>query len=84
MNRSDGPAADVPPALVTVMSTGPAVPAGDVAVMDVGESTMNVAGAVPKRTAVAPVKAVPAIVTVAPPAVRPELGLTALTIGASV
>ena len=36
----------------------------------------------PNFTAVAPVKLVPVIVTVVPPAVGPEVGLTAVTVGA--
>ena len=38
---------------------------------------------VPKCTAVAPVKAVPVTVTVVPPAVGPEVGLTPVTVGAA-
>jgi hypothetical protein len=36
----------------------------------------------PKSTAVAPVKPVPVIVTLVPPAVGPLLGLTLVTVGA--
>ena len=44
--------------------------------------TVNVVAAVvPNFTAVAPVKLVPVMVTVVPPAVGPELGLTAVTVG---
>jgi hypothetical protein len=55
----------VPPGVVT--DTLPVVPAATTAVMLVAETTVNEAAAVPpKLTAVAPVKFVPVIVTVAP------------------
>ena len=55
--------ADVPAGVVTVTSTVP-VPAGLSAVIEVSLTTVRlVAGAVPKSTAVAPVKPVPVIVT---------------------
>ena len=45
---------------------------------------MNVVAAVaPNVTAVAPVKLVPVIVTVVPPAVGPAVGLTPVTVGAA-
>jgi len=66
--------------VVIVTSTGPADPAGEVAVMEESEFTTKlVAGVEPKLTAVVPVKLVPAIVTLVPPAVDPELGLTLVT-----
>ena len=69
------------PDVVTVTSTTP-VPAGAVAVIVVPLTTvLLVAGVVPKSTAVAPVKAVPVIVTVMPPATGPELGLIEVTAG---
>ena len=79
-------AAFVPPGVVTRTLTAPGVPAGTVAgvvaVIDVALFTvMPVAGWPPKVTAVAPVKALPVIVTVVPPSVVPELGDTALTMG---
>ncbi len=50
----------------------------------VSESTVKVAAGVePKSTAVAPVKSVPVMVTVVPPAVGPAVGLTAVTVGAA-
>src|SRR5438105_2578031 len=68
LNRSPGPAALVPAGVVTVTSTVPAFSAGEVAVIWVLLSTVNeVAATLPKFTAVAPPKAVPAIVTEAPP-----------------
>ena len=72
----------VPPVVVTVTSTGPADPAGEVAVMEESEFTMKlVAGVEPKLTAVAPVKLVPEMATLVPPAVVPALGLILITVG---
>ena len=54
----------VPPGVVTVTSTAPALPAGEVAVICVALLTVNEVAAVPPNfTAVAPVKLVPVIVT---------------------
>ena len=55
----------MPPAgMVTVTSTVPAAPAGEVAVIWVAETTVKAVAAVaPKSTAVAPVKSVPVMVT---------------------
>jgi hypothetical protein len=65
---------------VTVTSTAPAVPAGEVAVTVVSlTKTTLVAGVVPKFTAVPPVKPLPVIVTFVPPVVGPEFGLTLVT-----
>ena len=62
----------------------PAVPAGVVAVMEVAFTTTTlVAAAPPRATLVAPVKLVPVMVTVWPPAVEPVDGLIALTEGAA-
>ena len=83
MNWSAAEVADVPPAVVTVTSTVPAVPAGLVAVICVAVSLTIVAGVVPNSTAVAPVRFVPVIVTVVPPAVGPDVGLTPVTVGAA-
>jgi hypothetical protein len=69
---------------VTVTSTVPAACGGEVTVIDVSELTVKlVAGTLPKFTAVAPVKPVPVTVTVVPPPVVPELGLTPVTDGAA-
>ena len=47
----------MPPGVVTVMSTAPAAPAGEVAVTDVAELTVKlVALLLPNFTTVAPVK----------------------------
>ena len=83
VNWSAAPVALVPPGVVTVMSTVPALSAGEVAVIDVALLTVNAVAAVaPKLTAVAPVKPVPVIVTEVPPAVGPLVGLTLVTVGA--
>ena len=69
--------------MTTVTSTTP-VPAGLVAVICVAELTVKlVAATVPKSTAVAPVKSVPVIVTVVPPAAGPDAGLMPVTLGAA-
>ena len=82
VNWSAAPVGLVPLGVVTVMSTVPAVCAGEVAVIDVALFTVNDAAAVaPKLTAVAPVKPVPVIVTDVPPAVGPLVGLTLVTVG---
>ena len=73
----------VPPGPVTVMSTTDvAVPAGEVAVIEVFEFTVKlVAGDEPKLTVVAPVKPLPVIVTVSPPAGVPTVGVMELMTG---
>jgi hypothetical protein len=66
------------------MSTAP-VPAGAVAVIDVAELTVKLVAAVaPKVTPVAPVKPLPAMVTVVPPGAGPEVGEIDVTVGAAV
>ena len=72
----------VPPGVVTVMSTLPSVPGGAVAAIVVELSTVKVAAAVPKFTAVAPAKPVPVIITFVAPVLCPELGLSPVTVGA--
>jgi len=68
----------VPPGVVTL--TLPEVPAATTAVMLVAETTLNdVAAVPPKLTAVAPVKLVPVMVTVAPTA--PEVGVKLVIVG---
>ena len=72
----------VPPGVVTVTSTVPSVPAGAVAVMEVGPFTVKFAAAVVLNfTALAPVKPVPVMVTDVPPVLGPEVGLTEVTAG---
>jgi len=74
----------VPPGVVTVTLTVPALSAGEVAVIEVDELTVKpVAAVLPKSTAVAPVKFVPVIVTLVPPDVLPALGETFDTVGAA-
>ena len=84
VNWSAADVADVPPAVVTVISTVP-VPAGEVAVMEVAELTVKPAAFVaPNFTAVAPVKLVPVIVTLVPPATGPDVGEIEVTVGAAI
>ena len=64
------------------MSTIPAVPAGEVATICVEELTVKVeAFKLPNETEVAPVKLVPVIVTLVPPAVVPLEGETEVIAG---
>ena len=81
MNWSAAAVAEVPPGVMTVMSTVP-VPAGDVAVIDVAELNVKLAGVVPNFTFVTPVKLVPVSVTVVPPAEGPAVGEIEVTVGA--
>ena len=68
--------------MVTRTSTVP-VPAGAVAVIWVALLTVKpVALVAPKRTAVAPLKFVPVMVTVVPPVAGPDVGEMLLTVGA--
>ena len=72
----------IPPAVVTVTSLLPAVPAGVVAVMEVALTTTKLVAAMPPTaTLVAPVKFVPVIVIVVPPVIGPEGGLTLVIVG---
>jgi hypothetical protein len=71
----------VPPNVVTVTFTVPA-PAGDVATIELAPVTVNELAAVPpKFTPVAPVKLLPAIVTLVPPVVGPLAGEMKVTFG---
>src|SRR5215472_4471958 len=84
VNWSAAEVALVPPGVVTVTSTTPAVPAGEFAVTVVALTTVSpVAAVVPNLTAVAPVKFVPVIVTSVPPANGPDVGLRLVTVGAA-
>ena len=84
MNWSAADVAEVPPAVVTLMSTVP-VPAGDVAVIDVAELNVKPAAAVaPNVTFVTPVKLVPVIVTTVPPVAGPAVGEIEVTVGAAI
>jgi len=73
----------VPPGVVTVTLTVPAVSAGLKAVMEVALLMMLVAAVVPNSTDVAPVKLVPVMVTLVPPAAGPDVGDTLVTVGAA-
>ena len=75
-------AALVPPGVVTRTLAVPAAPAGVVQVMEVALTTVTlVAAAPPMVTPVAPVKFVPVMVTLEPPAMDPKVGLMAVTAG---
>jgi hypothetical protein len=76
--------ADVPPAVVTVISTVAALCGGEVAVIEVAELAVMVAAVPPKLTAVALLKFVPVMVTDVPPPVGPEVGEIDVTVGATV
>jgi hypothetical protein len=78
-------AALLPAGVVTMTLAEPAAWLGTVAVIEVAFTTETlVAAAPPTVTPVAPVKFVPVIVTLVPPAVGPEFGLTEVTVGAGV
>src|SRR5207244_852865 len=84
VNWSEPDVADVPTAVVTVMSTVPADSAGEVAVIWPSVSTEKLEALVaPNFTELVPVKCEPLIVTDVPPAVVPEVGFTEATVGAS-
>jgi hypothetical protein len=73
---------EVPPAVVTKTQTTP-VPAGAVAVIELLELTVKlVALFAPNLTDVAPLRLVPVIVMVVPPAAGPVVGEIEVTIGA--
>ena len=84
MNLSAADAAEVPPAVTTVTYTVPADSAGLVAVSCVPAAltTTLLAAVLPKSTALALFRFVPTIVTEAPPAVGPAVGLRLVTVGA--
>ena len=64
-------------------STVAADSAGEVTVIEVVElTTTPVPATVPNFTPVTPLKSVPVMVTVVPPAVDPVVGLTPVTVGA--
>jgi hypothetical protein len=73
----------VPLGVVTVTSRVPAVPKGATALMAVSDRTVkSAAGVPPKLTALAPVKPLPVMTTVLPPASTPLLPAMPLTVGA--
>ena len=76
------PSISGPLAVVTTMTTAPAVPAGVTMVSDVSLTTVSEVPAFPpKVTDVAPVNRTPVIVTVVPPAVDPVAGRMLVTEG---
>jgi hypothetical protein len=82
VNWSSVPVALVPPGVVTVISTIPAVPAGDFMVREVAEATTRLVPAVdPNFTAVAPINPVPVTMTEVPPAIGPLTGEMPVTVG---
>ena len=72
---------DVPVSFVTVMSTVPAVPAGEVAVMEVSETMVKLAALPAKLAPLASAKPVPVMVTTVPPAIGPATGVIPVTLG---
>jgi hypothetical protein len=73
----------VPPGVVTRTSTAPAACGGVTAVIEVRLVTVKLAAAVPPNvTAITPVKFLPAMMTLVPPAVGPLFGETEATVGA--
>jgi len=74
--------AEVPAGVVTVTSTSPAEPAGEVQPIEVSPSTkQSVAATEPNMTEVAPVNPDPVMDTFVPPSVDPDVGLTPVTVG---
>ena len=82
VNLSDELIPDVPAGVVTVTSTAPAPPPGDIAIIVVLLTIWyEIAVVVPNLTLVAPVKDEPVIVTAVPPEVGPDFGVIAPTVG---
>ena len=74
----------VPVAVVTSTLAAPAAWAGVVAVMVVELTTVKLEAATPPMlTAVAPVKSVPVMVMLVPPAAEPLVGEILVTVGAA-
>ena len=74
----------VPPTVVTVTLCAPAVPMGVVKVMTVAVLVKIAAAAPPTFTLVAPVKFVPVIAIVVPPATGPEIDATVAIVGSEI
>jgi hypothetical protein len=84
VNWSAGVTVDCPTGVVTVTSTTPATPTGEVAVIESSLTTMTFLAVVPlKSTSVAPVKPDPVMVRGVPPVVNPVEGSTSLTMGST-
>ena len=74
----------VPPGAVTKTLEEPVLPAGVVAVILVALNTVTLVAATPPIvTPVAPVKLVPIMVMLVPPAVEPLVGEILVTVGAA-
>ncbi len=73
----------VPPAVVTSTFCEPSVPAGVTAVIEVALLTTTLEAGFPATRTVAPVKLVPVMVIVVPPAAEPELGVIVVNVGAA-
>ena len=74
----------VPPGVVTTTLAVPAAWAGAVTVIEVGLFTTRLVAAVPPMvTPVAPVKLVPVMVMLVPPAIGPLVGEILVTVGAA-
>jgi hypothetical protein len=72
----------VPPVVVTVRSTVPAVPAGLVALIEVALFKVKLAAlVVPNFTVIGRAKFVPVIVTTVPPPVLPAVGVIVAMVG---
>ena len=72
----------MPAVVVTVMLLDPADPAGEVTVIEVGDTSVTFVAEVVPNLAVAPLmKLVPAMVTVVPPAMGPAIGVTPVIVG---
>ena len=83
VNRSAETIAEVPPGVVTLMSTTPDTPGGETAVICVALFTLKYEAFVePKVTADALVKFVPVITTALPPKVDPVVRSSPLIVGA--
>jgi hypothetical protein len=81
VNLSAGDSGNVPPGVVTVTSISPAGPAGEVAVIEVALLTVKeVASVLPNFTPVTPIKLVPVITTLLPPATQ-DFGEIPVTVG---
>ena len=81
MNLSAGEMAEVPFAVVTVTSTIPVLPIGDVAVIEVAVLLVMAPAVAPKWTEVAEDRFVPVITTLVPPPVGPLVGRIEETVG---
>jgi hypothetical protein len=73
----------VPPGVVILIGTVPIVCKGVIASISVSPTTIKLfAGVVPKFTLVAPVRLLPVITILLPPAVTPAVGKAAIGVGA--